>query len=515
MVPSRTVENYLKAIYQAQIALDQPQAQAQAQAEPGPGGLVPMGHLATALGVVPGTATTMVKTLADSGLVTYEPYAGVRLTGAGEKLAAMVLRRHRLIELFLVRMMGMSWAEVHEEAEQLEHAVSDRLIERIDQMLDHPSVDPHGDPIPGPGDVLRQRQSLNLLTCPLRTPVIVTRVTDQDAEFLRFIENSDLKPGREIEIEDRDPASDSVRLRPKESDRPVTIGMRAASKLLVEVVQAVILVLALAAAGSAQTPSPPSDRNRPFEILDNSFLVEEAFNQEAGIFQNIFGVLRSSADEWEFAVTQEWPLGGQRHQFSYVLPFASTLAPSLAGAQRGLSDVLLNYRFQALEEGPGRPAFAPRFSLILPTGAEEDGLGAGTTGFQVNLPFSKQRGDVYFHWNAGVTMLPGVYSGQSALTREAEEVGLLTPHVSGSAIWRVRPMLNLMLEAIAEFEEGIEDVGTTSRTTVFTLSPGLRGGWNLGDHQLIVGFAVPVSFADDDEDVGVFGYFSYELPFKR
>ena len=95
MLPSSTVENYLKAIYQAQIGLSRPD------------GLVPMGQLAAALGVVPGTATTMVKALAESGLVRYEPYAGVRLTKAGEKLAALVLRRHRLVELFLVKVMGM------------------------------------------------------------------------------------------------------------------------------------------------------------------------------------------------------------------------------------------------------------------------------------------------------------------------------------------------------------------------------------------------------------------------
>src|SRR5689334_6127472 len=126
MLPSSTVENYLKAIYQAQSGLTSSDA------------LVPMGQLASALGVAPGTATTMVKTLAESGLVKYEPYAGVRLARAGEKLAALVLRRHRLIELFLVQVMGMSWTEVHDEAEHLEHAVSDRLIDRIDEMLGRP-----------------------------------------------------------------------------------------------------------------------------------------------------------------------------------------------------------------------------------------------------------------------------------------------------------------------------------------------------------------------------------------
>src|SRR5262245_11089957 len=142
MLPSQTVENYLKAIFQAQTALS------------GRDALVPMGHLASALGVTPGTATTMVKALEESGLVRYEPYAGVRLSAAGEKLAALVLRRHRLIELFLVKVMGMSWTEVHDEAEHLEHAVSDRLIERIDEMIGRPSADPHGDPITRPDGTL-------------------------------------------------------------------------------------------------------------------------------------------------------------------------------------------------------------------------------------------------------------------------------------------------------------------------------------------------------------------------
>ncbi len=221
MLPSSTVENYLKAIYQRQLTLEQTRD------------LVSMGELASSLGVVPGTATAMVKTLAESGLVRYEPYAGVRLTPAGERLAARVLRRHRLIELFLVRVLGMDWSDVHEEAEQLEHAASDRLVELMDEMLDHPATDPHGDPIPDPEGTLTRRTYHDLLTCPLNTLVVVTRVTAQDAEFLRFIEASNLKPGQSIRIEARDPAADSVQVR-DETGRRVTLGMRAASKLLVE-----------------------------------------------------------------------------------------------------------------------------------------------------------------------------------------------------------------------------------------------------------------------------------------
>jgi len=221
MLPSSTVENYLKAIYLGQSSLARDQR------------LLPMGQVAAALGVTPGTATTMVKGLAESGLAEYEPYSGVRLSAAGEKLAGLVLRRHRLVELFLVQVMGMSWAEVHDEAEHLEHVVSERLIDRIDEMLGRPTHDPHGDPIPNPDGAIMTKHLDSLLTCPLRTPLRVTRITDQDPAFLRFIESSNLKPGEPVEVEGRDAAADSVILRRK--DRHLTIGARAASKLLVEV----------------------------------------------------------------------------------------------------------------------------------------------------------------------------------------------------------------------------------------------------------------------------------------
>jgi DtxR family Mn-dependent transcriptional regulator len=221
MLPSSTVENYLKAIYHGQSALPKDQR------------LLPMGHVAAALGVTPGTATTMVKALAESGLAEYEPYSGVRLTAAGEKLAGLVLRRHRLVELFLVQVMGMSWAEVHEEAEQLEHVVSERLIDRIDEMLGRPTHDPHGDPIPSADGAIAPRHLDNLLTCPISMTVKVIRITDQDPAFLRFVEQNNLKPGQRVVVEARDAAADAVRLRG--SDRhTVTIGTRAASKLLVE-----------------------------------------------------------------------------------------------------------------------------------------------------------------------------------------------------------------------------------------------------------------------------------------
>jgi DtxR family Mn-dependent transcriptional regulator len=223
MLPSSTVENYLKAVFLGTVRLrDEERAS-----------LLPMGQLASALGVAPGTATSMVKTLAESGLVRYEPYAGVALTSAGKKLAAAVIRRHRLIELFLVQVLGFGWDEVHDEAEHLEHVVSDRLVERIDEMLGHPAADPHGDPIPDAHGEFQPQNVQTLLTCPIDTSVVVTRVLDQDRAFLRFIERHAHKPGQSIVVEARDAASDSVRLRAKGS-APITIGARAASKLLVE-----------------------------------------------------------------------------------------------------------------------------------------------------------------------------------------------------------------------------------------------------------------------------------------
>lgn len=487
MFPSSTVENYLKAIFQAQMGLGRSE-------------LVPMGQLASALGVVPGTATTMVKTLAESGLVKYEPYAGVRLTAAGEKLAGMVLRRHRLIELFLVKVMGMSWTEVHDEAEHLEHAVSERLIERIDEMLGRPAVDPHGDPIPDQHGAIRRRQYDTLLTCPLHSRVTVSRVADQDAAFLKFVERHDLKPGSVVAVEERDEVADSVRLR-GEGNREFTIGARAASKVLVEAIYVLLLSLLIPLSAFAQAPSTqpvPNGKNRPFEILDNSFIVEEAFNQEPGIFQNIFGYTRI-ARVWELAFTQEWPVVSQKHQLSYTFSGYSSAEVGNFG------DVMINYRYQAAAGGPDRPAFSPRVSLIIPT----DDAGYRSVGLQTNFPVSRQRGDFFLHWNAGLTWYP---RAEGAIDR----VSLESPHFSASVIYRMKPMLNLMLESVIDFEEfPAFDTGGTERETVVTFSPGARGGWNIGNHQLIVGAAIPIVVANSGSDTGLFLYLSYELPFKK
>jgi DtxR family Mn-dependent transcriptional regulator len=494
MAQSQTVENYLKTIFQAQMALEE-------------GALVPMGQLATALGVVPGTATTMVKALADSGLAHYEPYVGVRLSPAGEKLAALVLRRHRLIELFLVKVVGMSWTEVHDEAEHLEHAVSDRLIERIDEMLGRPAVDPHGDPIPDPEGTLAIPEYDNLLTCPIGAPVTISRVSDQDRAFLQFAETHDLRPGDVVRVEERSAEGDSVRVRGRD-ERRVTIGARAASKVLVHAARLIVVFLLASGVAFAQTAaSPPTAGPEPFKISDNSFLVEEAFNQEAGVFQNIFGAMRIQGT-WAASFTQEWPAPSQAHQLSYTLAFINDRAHS------GVGDALLNYRYQAMVEGPGRPAFSPRLSLVVPSGNADKGLGYGSLGLQVNLPFSKQTGDWYWHWNGGMTWLPRANAmfRRDDLAVDRQDV-LFSPFLAGSAIYRLSPMFHLMLESAINVDESLAEIGTGRDTTV-TVSPGFRGGWNLGDKQVVVGFAVPISWSDAT-NAGGFFYLSYELPFRK
>ena len=180
---SLTVENYVKTIYQ--LAEDEHSA------------AVATGQIASALGVLPGTVTSMLKTLSESGLADYRPYEGARLTRSGTTLALRMLRRHRLIELFLVKTLGLAWDEVHEEAENMEHAVSDVLIDRIDEFLGHPETDPHGDPIPTADGEMRTdtTEAVSLSQCLPGTKVRIVRVTNQGPDFLRFLSEAGLEIG--------------------------------------------------------------------------------------------------------------------------------------------------------------------------------------------------------------------------------------------------------------------------------------------------------------------------------
>jgi DtxR family transcriptional regulator, Mn-dependent transcriptional regulator len=221
-VATSTVENYLKRLYQEQHTCE--------------GRMVSMGRLATLMGVVPGTATAMVKALSDSKLVRYSPRAGVRLTPGGTQLALHVLRRHRLVELFLVRVVELDWSEVHAEAEELEHVISDKLLDRIDALLGHPTVDPHGDPIPTSAGDVAPSDEHSLATCPLEVTVQVTRVLDQEPEFLKYVHHCGLTPGTRWRVSQRNTQAESVTVRRAhpEPAEPQVLSLAAGAKFLVK-----------------------------------------------------------------------------------------------------------------------------------------------------------------------------------------------------------------------------------------------------------------------------------------
>jgi len=217
-VPSLTVENYVKRIYL--IAARRATEEA-----------VSTGELAQALSVSPGTVTGMLKTLSEAELATYTPYEGAKLTPAGERLALTVLRRHRLLELFLAQTLSLSWDEVHEEAEHMEHAVSDRLVDRIDAFLGHPTVDPHGDPIPRADGSLAEPQGQPLVTLERGQRFRLVRVVDQGSSFLRYLSECGLDLGTEGVLVENRPEAGAVILRV--GDRTVALGHEAAGKVLI------------------------------------------------------------------------------------------------------------------------------------------------------------------------------------------------------------------------------------------------------------------------------------------
>ena len=213
-----TVENYLKHLLLLAEETD---------------GLVSMGALASSLAVVPGTATTMVKALADDGLVDHKPRQGVRLTAEGRRVALNVLRKHRLVETFLVNVLKMDWSRVHVEAELLEHAISVEVLDRLDALLGHPTTDPHGDPIPSRQGKLDSQVYATLATCVVDKPLRIVRVTEQSPEFLQFAEQSGLQPGTTLRVADRNLTAGLLTLR-KPGGRSIALSVAAAGKILVE-----------------------------------------------------------------------------------------------------------------------------------------------------------------------------------------------------------------------------------------------------------------------------------------
>jgi DtxR family Mn-dependent transcriptional regulator len=216
---TETVENYLKAL----LTLCD-------ESSTGEAGLV---RLAAVLGVTKGTATSMVKRLTEGKLVKAERYGGISLTAKGRRAATDVLRRHRLLETFLVRTLKLDWSVVHAEAERLEHAVSPTVIDAIDALLGHPSVDPHGDPIPDAAGCLRVATSRPLSTCAAGDRVRVTRVTDQEGAFLAFAARHGLKPGAKVAVLASDLQAQSMLVQASGGE-PVSLAAAAAAKIAVE-----------------------------------------------------------------------------------------------------------------------------------------------------------------------------------------------------------------------------------------------------------------------------------------
>jgi hypothetical protein len=220
-------------------------------------------------------------------------------------------------------------------------------------------------------------------------------------------------------------------------------------------------------------------------IADNSFLVEEAYNQEAGVVQHISTWSRpNGGGAWDYSFTQEWPVGGVTHQVSYTIPVVD---PSGAQAA-GIGDAAVNYRYQLVGEGSAVQV-APRGSLLLPTGSEDEGRGSGDVGIQVNLPVSWEVGPaVVTHWNAGVTVI-----GSSTRV-----------NLAASAVWRVRRAANILLEALWLDTDGLY------------LNPGVRWAHDLpAGLQVVPGVAYTVAVGPDAGPDALFLYLSFEHPFRR
>lgn len=268
----------------------------------------------------------------------------------------------------------------------------------------------------------------------------------------------------------------------------------------------VLLSTTLAGPLSSQGSATPSDSGPP-PIQDNSFLIEEAYNQEPGVVQHISVFTRTrGSGEWAFSFTQEWPFRSQRHQLSYSVPLQS---PG-SGLGSGLGDVALNYRYQLGGEGASLFA-APRLSVILPTGDEADDRGSGATGWQLNLPLSVELSPrAVTHWNAGATVTPRARNavGDRATTRAY--------NAGASLIWLWRPTLNLMFELAWSRAEAVVGSGQRLASDGLLFAPGLRSAINFPSGlQVVPGFAVPIGVGISSGERAVLLYLSFEHPFAK
>ena len=257
---------------------------------------------------------------------------------------------------------------------------------------------------------------------------------------------------------------------------------------------------------------------RPIDVIeDNSFLIEEAYNQEPGVVQHVFTAAYNNDSRrrgWEFSFTQEWPVFSQDHQLSYTIPSSHFID----GADRiyGVGDIMLNYRYQALEDDELKPAFAPRFSLILPTGNRNRGTGNGVVGYEWNLPFSKKFGSqLGAHANFGLTYLPHVRARLGGSTgRLSPKHSLVSYKVGASGVFALLPRFHLMLEWLGEFEESIDERGRSVREFKPTIAPGVRAAVvNEDKLQIVAGASMPVGLNRKADNHGAFFYLSVEHDF--
>jgi DtxR family transcriptional regulator, Mn-dependent transcriptional regulator len=209
------VEDYLKVIYELERSGEAAETNA----------------IARALGIAPASVSGMVRRLAEQGLITHERYHGARLTAAGRKAALQTLRRHRVIEAYLTSALGYSWDRVHDEAERLEHAASDELIDRMAAAIGEPETDPHGAPIPGRDGTLQERSVVPLASLEAGASARVERVSDRNGERLRYLAELGIVPGAMVTIVAREPFGGPIALRVQDVTR--TIGPELASQILV------------------------------------------------------------------------------------------------------------------------------------------------------------------------------------------------------------------------------------------------------------------------------------------
>jgi hypothetical protein len=268
---------------------------------------------------------------------------------------------------------------------------------------------------------------------------------------------------------------------------------------------------ALATSAAGQAARSVSEAS---SIRDNSFLIEEAYNQERGIVQHINTFARASdGGSWAYTFTQEWPLGGQRHQVGFTLPVVSV--PAADGGGTGIGDFAVNYRFQlaGMVRGgaSGAAAFAPRVTVILPTGASRHGTGKGGAGLQVNLPFSMELpAALVTHVNAGAT-----YTARARNSR-GDRAATLDYTVGQSLIWHALPLFDLMIEAAWTRTQDVAGPSRTVRRSEVLLAPGVRTAFDLAAGlQIVPGLAFPLGVGPSRGERGVFVYLSFEHPFTR